>query len=131
MLVCEIKMRLLSASGITCLIAAFGLSVCGQAPETKGMPPRATPGDYQAQAKAGKVTIAAEFMGHSVPRPEGPLTTEDYVVIETGFFGPAGERVNLSVGDFSLKINGKKKPIAQGAVRDGAEFFERPIVVAA
>ncbi len=76
--------------------------------EAKGMPPRATPGDYQAQAHAGNVTIGAEFMGHSVPRPQGPLSTENFVVIETGLFGPPGARLKISVDDFSLRINGKK-----------------------
>jgi hypothetical protein len=97
-------------------IAAGGLWAQGQSTESKeaaanqvkGMPPRATPGDYQAQAKAGDVTVAAEFMGHSVPRLEGPLATEDYVVVETGLFGAPGARINLSIGDFSLRINGKK-----------------------
>src|SRR5580692_3460462 len=45
---------------------------------SKGLPPRATPGDYQAHAQAGTVTIAAEFDGHSVPDPQSTLTTEDY-----------------------------------------------------
>lgn len=82
-----------------------------KAVETKGMPPRSSPGDYQAHAQAGKVTIAAEFMGHAVPREEGPLSTDDYVVVETGLFGPPGARLTLSVDDFSLRINGKKAPL--------------------
>lgn len=80
--------------------------------EKRGLPPRATPGDYQAHAKAGSVTVAAEFMGHAVPREEGPLSTEDYVVVETGFFGAPGARINLSLNDFSLRINGKKHPLS-------------------
>lgn len=72
------------------------------------MPPRSGPNDYQAHAPVGKVTWAAEFMGHSVPRPEGPLTTEDYVVIETAFFGPQGSQLVLSSDNFSLRVNGKK-----------------------
>lgn len=76
----------------------------------QGMPPRATPGEYPSQAKAGSVTIAAEFAGHSVPKPEGPLSTEDYVVVEAGFFGEPDAKLTLSVSDFSLRINGKKVP---------------------
>src|SRR5580658_3984916 len=103
--------------GILC--AALSLSARGQtadskdaqAAEAKGeaqrMPPRAAPGEYQAQAQAGAVTIAAEFMGHAVPRPEGPLSTEDYVVVETGLFGAPGGRIKLSSGDFTLRIGGK------------------------
>ncbi|MFN7994095.1 MAG: hypothetical protein U0Q18_10855 [Bryobacteraceae bacterium] len=88
------------------VIAAFCLYAAGQ--NQLGIPPRATPSDYQAHAEAGTVTIAAEFTGHSIPTPEGPLTTEDYVAVETAFFGPAGARLNLSTDDFSVRINGKK-----------------------
>ena len=74
----------------------------------QGMPPRATPSDYQSQGKAGNVTIAAEFVGHSAPTPTATFTTEEYVVVETALFGPAGQRLILSPDDFSLRVNGKK-----------------------
>jgi hypothetical protein len=76
--------------------------------EPQALPPRATPADYQAHVRAGAVTVAAEFTGHFVPLPQGTLTTEDYVVVETGLFGGPGTRLQLSVSDFSLRINGKK-----------------------
>jgi len=76
--------------------------------ETKGLPPRATPADYQAQAKAGAVTVAAEFTGHSVATLQGTFSTEDYVVVETALFGPPEARLKLSIEDFSLVINEKK-----------------------
>ncbi|MGC9949126.1 MAG: hypothetical protein ABSF64_22385 [Bryobacteraceae bacterium] len=81
--------------------------------ETKGIPPRAAPGDYQAHAPAGTVTVAAEFVGHAVPIPEGPTyTTEDYVAVETALYGPSGARLKISSGDFSLRIYAKKtKPV--------------------
>jgi len=72
------------------------------------MPPRSSPADYPAHAQAGKVTIAAEFTGHSVPRAEGSFSTDAYVVVEAGLFGASGEHLQLSTGDFSLRINGKK-----------------------
>jgi len=72
------------------------------------LPPRATPADYQAQAQTGSMTIAAEFVGHFVPTLQGNLSTEDYVVVETGMFGPPEAPVKLFLGDFSLRINGKK-----------------------
>jgi hypothetical protein len=78
------------------------------AAEGQGLPPRAAPSDYQARAQAGTVTIAADFTGHSVATPEGILTTEDFVAIEAGLFGPPEARLMLSVDDFSLRINGKK-----------------------
>jgi hypothetical protein len=73
-----------------------------------GMPPRATPGDYQGHVQVGKVTIAAEFMGHAVPTPDQTVESEDYVVVEAGFFGPPGMHLTLARTDFSLRINGKK-----------------------
>ena len=88
--------------------AAGGARRKAAADMTKGMPPRATPVDYMAQAVAGDVTIAAEFTGHGINTPQGALTTEDYVVVELGLFGAPGSRVKLSAEDFTLRINGKK-----------------------
>jgi hypothetical protein len=111
-------MRLSPALRIGLLIAAICLCVQGQNTpgkdaqiEARGMPPRATPADYQAQAQAGTVTLAAEFKGHSLPTVQGTLSTEDFVVVETGLFGSAGAHIKISAEDFSLRINGKKTPV--------------------
>jgi hypothetical protein len=72
------------------------------------MSPRANVNDYQAHARVGSVLIGAEFMRHAVPTPQSEFSTEDYVVVEAGFFGPQGAKAKLSVNDFSLRINGKK-----------------------
>lgn len=86
----------------------------GSAPSTleasKGLPPRATPGDYQAHTQVGKVTLAAEFDGHSIPDPQTVLSTENFVVVEVALFGPPEARLALSYQDFSARINGKKTP---------------------
>jgi hypothetical protein len=76
--------------------------------ESKGLSPRAAPTDYQSHTQAGAVTIAAEFTGHSITSPQSVLATEDYVVVEVGFFGPPEAQLKLSYEDFSLRINGKK-----------------------
>ena len=110
-------MRFFSALTIGLTIGAVSLCVQAQTPpgkeatETKGLPPRAAPSDYQSQGKAGTVTIGAEFTGHAIPTPEGPLSSEDYVVVELGLYGPTGARLTLSPDDFSLRINGKKAPL--------------------
>jgi len=75
-------------------------------PTLQGLPPRAAAADYSAHAQVGAVMIGADFTGHNVGTQEGILTTEEYVVVEAGVFGPA--RLLLSVDDFSLRINGKK-----------------------
>jgi len=112
-------MRFFQATGTVVLIFSTVLSLYGQgAPakdasaELKGIPPRATPADYQAHAEAGTLTIAAEFTGHSLPTAEGPLTTEDYVAVEVALFGPAGTSAKISASDFSLRVNGKKTPLS-------------------
>jgi hypothetical protein len=93
-------------------VSVIALCLCaqGQNTETKGLPPRNAPADYQAQAKAGSVTLAAEFAGHGVPTAQGTFNTEDYVVVEMGLFGPPEARATISSTDFSLRINGKKMP---------------------
>jgi hypothetical protein len=97
-------------------VFAVTVSLCvyGQdAPkETRGLSPRPAPADYQAQAKAGAVTIAAEFMGHSVPTAQGNLSTEEYVIVETGLYGAPDASLKLAIEDFSLRINGKKSPLS-------------------
>jgi hypothetical protein len=103
------KRALLSAFAFTTLSVAAQDSG-NQAAESKGLPPRATPGDYQAQGKAGSLTIAAEFVGHSVPTPEAIYTSDDYVIVEIGLFGPSP--VSIAPSNFSLRVNGTKKALA-------------------
>jgi hypothetical protein len=76
--------------------------------EIKGLPPRVAPSDYQAHTQVGSVTLAADFVEHSIPTPTGAFSTEDYVIVEAGFYGPPEARLKLSVEDFSIRINGKR-----------------------
>jgi hypothetical protein len=95
------------------LIAALCLVASGQEPqakETRGIPPRATPADYQCHARVGTYTLAAEFVGHAIPTIDGTLNSEEFVVVEAALFGPPGARLTLSFEDFSLRINDKKSP---------------------
>lgn len=83
-------------------------SVGGTINEPQGLPPRTSPADYTAQANLGAVTLAADFAGHGLPTPDGPLSSDDYVVVEVAFFGPPETRLPISFNDFSLRINNKK-----------------------
>ncbi len=77
-----------------------------------GLPPRATPGDYQLRIPVGKMTLAAEFMGHGVPTLEGgPYTTDDFLIVEVALFGAPGAKLAVGYQDFSLRVNGKKVPL--------------------
>lgn len=98
-------------------LAVLGLLACqwalGQTPAPtprvfKSLPPRSNPIDYIAHATAGKFTIAAEFDGHAVPAEKATYTTEDFVAVEVGVYGPADGKLALSLSNFSLSIDGKK-----------------------
>jgi len=95
------------------LAAAFCIGAQDQPapPKAEGIPPRAAPTDYQTHAQAGKLSLAAEFTGHSIMMADATLTSEDYVVIETAVYGEPGARMKLSHEDFALRINGKKQPL--------------------
>lgn len=76
----------------------------------QGVGARATPNDYQNSAKAGNITIAADFDAHSVPTAEAVFSSEDFVVFDVGFFGPAGAHLVMKPEDFTMQIlKGKKK----------------------
>jgi hypothetical protein len=94
------------------VVRAFGQEENPKEIQAKGMPARVSAIEYQAQAQAGSVSIGAEFMGHSVPTPEHTFSTEEYIVVEAGFFGPSGAHATLSRDDFSLRIGGKKTALA-------------------
>jgi len=83
-----------------------------QAKEALGMPPRTAASEYLAHTQIGPISIGAEFVGHSVPTPQANYSSEDYVLVEVGIFGPPDARLRMSVNDFSLRINGKKSPLA-------------------
>jgi hypothetical protein len=104
-------MRRISIAGIGLFFTAALLATAQQKPGpiiSTGVAPRGAPTEYQAKAQAGTVTIAADFVGHSVPTPEQTFTSEQYVVVETALFAKPAERLTLSPDHFSLKINGKK-----------------------
>jgi hypothetical protein len=89
-------------------LITVGLCPGFQAPQS--IAARANPNEYQAQARAGNVTIAADFAQHSVTTPDAVYSTEDYIVFEVAFFGPAGTKAFLKPEDFTLRIKGKKQP---------------------
>jgi hypothetical protein len=75
--------------------------------------------------QAGAITIAADFPGHSIPTREGPLTSDDYVTVEVGFYGPADAKLVLSADDFTLRINGKK-PLPEQSFEDVLRSLRDP-----
>src|SRR5229473_2217641 len=79
--------------------------------QAQGAPPKESPSDYPAHATVGNLTLAAEYLVHAIPAPEGSYFTNDYLVIEAAFFGPHLARVKMSAEHFMLRINGQKSPL--------------------
>ncbi len=108
-------------------IAFTAVSLVAQKPaEIQGIAPRATPADYQAQTTVGAYTLAAEFTGHSISTAEGVLTTDQYVVVEAALFGSPDAKLQLSLNDFGLRINGKKQPAPSASFMSVVESVQDP-----
>ncbi len=63
--------------------------------------------DYPVQVQMDSVTLAAEYLVHSLPTPQGTLVANDYLVVEVAFYGPSFSRLKMSPDNFKLRINGK------------------------
>ncbi len=100
-------MQALVTGAVVSVLYLFSPGLDAQTKEIRGLPPRTTAADYQANAAAGTVTIGAEFLGHAVPTEKGTLSTETFVVVEAGIFGQPDAGIKLSLENFSLRINGK------------------------
>ena len=88
--------------------------------------PTRKPEEYPVHGKIGKVTMAAENLGPSVPTPSGGLFTSDYIAIEVALFGEGrGQVAALAHLQFALRINGEKtllRPDTPGAVAASIEY---------
>jgi hypothetical protein len=97
------------------IVAASAFYLSAQEPaapaKAEGIPPRTAPADYQAQGPAGKLTIAAEFIGHNIPAGDHTLSSEDFVAVEAAVYGSPDARTKLSFEDFSLRINDRKAAV--------------------
>jgi hypothetical protein len=74
-------------------------------------PPKTKASDYPTRVQMGTVTLAAEYLVHSLPTTKGTLVANDYLVIETTFFGPPLSRLKMSPDQFTLRINGRGTPL--------------------
>ncbi len=99
----------------------------------QGTKPQAGPGDYPAHiALDNGITLAAEYLVHSLPTPTGSLVAQDYLVIDVAFSGPPKTKLDLNAGQFALRINNQKvafRPDSAGAVAASikyADLSQRP-----
>jgi hypothetical protein len=98
------------------LLAALPLIV----PAQDYIEARATPAEYKAHTAIDpEVTMAAEFLGRTVPAPNAAFVLQDYVVVEIALFTRAFE---FRTERFSLRLNGKTPLLPQTAGMVGASL---------
>lgn len=86
------------------LMAISLLQAQGTSPKTKAT-------DYPVHMQMDTVTLAAEYLVHSLPTAKDTLVASDYLVVEVGFFGPPMSRLKMSPDQFNLRVNGKGTPL--------------------
>ncbi|MCZ2149424.1 MAG: hypothetical protein LC126_16830 [Bryobacterales bacterium] len=64
--------------------------------------------DWPVHAAAGKAEVGAEYMVHSVIHGGETVFVRDYLAVEVALFPVKGERLEISQGQFSLRVNGQK-----------------------
>lgn len=98
------------------LLAAFPLL----APAQERLEARAAAAEYKAQVTIHPgVTMAAEFLGRTVPVPNAAFVLQHYVVVEVGLFA---RDFAFRTERFSLRLNGKTALLAQTAGMVGASL---------
>lgn len=89
----------------------FGACVllfCAAAWGQSGTTPKGAAGDYPVQGKAGELALGAEYLVHSVSSGQQTFVAPDYLVVQVAVYPPKGQPVEISAGQFRLRINGKK-----------------------
>lgn len=89
----------------------FALSLSLAALLSAQSAPRSKASDYPAHVQMETVTLAAEYLVHSLPTPAGPLIAKDFLVVDVAFFGPPFSRLKISPDHFTLRINGHGEPL--------------------
>ena len=100
------------------LLAAATLAVA------QGTPPKSASSGYPVHVQMESVTLAAEYLVHSLPTTTGTLVANDYLVVEAAFFGPPYGRLKMSPDNFLLRINGRGQLSAElpGMVAQSIKF---------
>src|SRR4051812_3997733 len=88
------------------------LLVAGLLHADTGLAPRPKPEDFPECKDASRVAIGAEFMIHSFGRDAERYVNEDYLTVEVGVYPTNRTPVVVALGQFTLRINGKKDAIA-------------------
>jgi len=67
--------------------------------------------DYPVHATAGRVSIGADYLIHSIPAGDRTFLAKDYLVVEVAVFPGFAEPVTIDGSTFKLRLNGQKIPL--------------------
>lgn len=93
------------------ILAAAALAACAFAQH--GTEARRSASDYAAHVTTGNVSIAAEYLGRSAGTGRGMFVIPEHIVVDVAVFPVSGEAVEVSAGQFKLRVNGKKLLLPQ------------------
>ncbi len=71
--------------------------------------------DYPVHATAGRVSIGADYLIHSIPAGGQTFLAKDYLVVEVAVFPASAEPVTIDGNTFKLRLNGQKFPLTSVA----------------
>ena len=71
--------------------------------------------DYPFHAEAGKVSIGADYLIHSIPAGNQTFVAKDFLVVEVAVFPAFAQPINIDGNTFTLRLNGAKFPLASSA----------------
>lgn len=101
-----------------------------------GTRPRSRPEEYPVHKQAGNAVLAAEYLVRSFQGRGQSFLAPDYLVVEVAIFPAPFQRIKINSGQFSLRINGSKRPLLPqppfmvAASLRYADWEQRPTVVA-
>src|SRR5437879_6083325 len=89
----------------------------------QGTKPKPAPSDYEVQGMAGPLDVGAEYMVHSLSSGEQMDLAERHLVVEVALYPVMkGDPVNVDLGLFSLRLNGKTMIPAHHAAQAAASL---------
>ena len=70
---------------------------------------------FHIALKDGRAAVGAEFMGHTIEGQQTTFVADDYIVVEVAIYPAKGQTLNVSMGDFQLRVNEKRVLMPQPA----------------
>ena len=91
------------------LLVASGLALPGCF--AQGIEPRDEAAAYPVHVELKGISVGAEFLVHSVSGRGKTFAVDGYLVVEVAIFPAHGKEILVNAGNFSLRLNGKKKNV--------------------